>query len=474
MTEYSQVRISSWPFFSRSDASQVQERLEVSRHQQLCERQGGSRASRSQRWSCRSKVVKAILLGRSTELPPRAPNLPSVFSLDLSEAHETTVGRLMMSAGPAFAACSILTVRESWDHRASPLVSMPGAASWQGNKDLVAASINTNRESLWQYTELGRKCKKIASAQTLLTFLVEKGNASCIWWRNKCLSSSLTKFQRRPSNWRWTSSTRRPTNSWLRPESQKRLALVVIVILFSIGLGSGVIVFDGHSGSLCAGDSGKDADPLNPWGRVVLGPRSTSWWTGFQGTPAAWPGVMLRSALLLRNLQKCLSAKPALTEEHLKNAVRRRRSQTVTDSTDAKEKVRQIQRSAKVTEACVLTDDEFLTKAASAPLSTWIFTKGRTLVKRHGRQLAHAVRFINIQAREKEALDGTTMILCLLWPEDGRSQGKSRCRHSGKLEGWLWWRKHCCKIYILLSNAFFILILIHTLFFNCTSFTLLI
>jgi len=70
---------------------------------------------------------------------------------------------------------------------------------------------------------------------------------------------------------------------------------------------------------------------------------------------------------LPRNLQKCLSAKPALTEEHLKNAV---------------------------TEACVLTDDEFLAKA-----------------------------------REKDALDGTTMILCLLWPEDvGRAQGKSRCR----------------------------------------------
>lgn len=59
-----------------------------------------------------------------------------------------------------------------------------------------------------------------------------------------------------------------------------------------------------------------------------------------------------------RNLQKCLSAKPALTEDHLKQAV---------------------------TEACVLTDDEFLAKA-----------------------------------REREVLDGSTGLLCLIWPQDER------------------------------------------------------
>lgn len=83
----------------------------------------------------------------------------------------------------------------------------------------------------------------------------------------------------------------------------------------------GFCVLDGHSGSLCC-------DAIMHW--------------------------------LPRNLQKCLSAKPALTEEHLRQAV---------------------------TEACVLTDDEFLTKA-----------------------------------REREALDGSTALLCLLYPDEGRSK----------------------------------------------------
>mmetsp|Transcript_10888 Transcript_10888/g.22484 ORF Transcript_10888/g.22484 Transcript_10888/m.22484 type:complete len:462 (-) Transcript_10888:52-1437(-) len=81
----------------------------------------------------------------------------------------------------------------------------------------------------------------------------------------------------------------------------------------------GFVVLDGHSGSLCV-------DALVEW--------------------------------LPRNLQKCLSAKPALTEEHLRQAV---------------------------TEACVLTDDEFLAKA-----------------------------------REREVLDGSTMLICLIYPDDGR------------------------------------------------------
>jgi len=81
----------------------------------------------------------------------------------------------------------------------------------------------------------------------------------------------------------------------------------------------GFVVLDGHSGSLCV-------DALVEW--------------------------------LPRNLQKCLSAKPALTEEHLRQAV---------------------------TEACVLTDDEFLAKA-----------------------------------REREVLDGSTMLLCLIFPDDAR------------------------------------------------------
>mmetsp|Transcript_56166 Transcript_56166/g.126605 ORF Transcript_56166/g.126605 Transcript_56166/m.126605 type:complete len:459 (-) Transcript_56166:62-1438(-) len=81
----------------------------------------------------------------------------------------------------------------------------------------------------------------------------------------------------------------------------------------------GFVVLDGHSGSLCV-------DALVEW----------------------FP----------RNIQKCLSAKPALTEENLRQAV---------------------------TEACVLTDDEFLTKA-----------------------------------REREVLDGSTMLLCLIYPDDAR------------------------------------------------------
>mmetsp|Transcript_45632 Transcript_45632/g.118013 ORF Transcript_45632/g.118013 Transcript_45632/m.118013 type:complete len:470 (-) Transcript_45632:76-1485(-) len=94
----------------------------------------------------------------------------------------------------------------------------------------------------------------------------------------------------------------------------------------------GFCVLDGHSGSLCV-------DAMVEW--------------------------------LPRNLQKCLSAKPALTEEHLKQAV---------------------------TEACVLTDDEFLAKA-----------------------------------REKEVLDGSTMIIGLLFPDDSKpgadgSKIKGRCR----------------------------------------------
>jgi len=75
---------------------------------------------------------------------------------------------------------------------------------------------------------------------------------------------------------------------------------------------------------------------------------------------------------LPKNLQKCLSAKPSLAEEHLRQAV---------------------------TEACVLTDDDFLAKA-----------------------------------RELEVLDGSTMILCLILPpDDGRvgldgTKGGGHCR----------------------------------------------
>jgi len=94
----------------------------------------------------------------------------------------------------------------------------------------------------------------------------------------------------------------------------------------------GFVVLDGHSGNLCV-------DALVEW--------------------------------LPRNLQKCISAKPALTEEHLRQAV---------------------------TEACVLTDDEFLAKA-----------------------------------REREVLDGSTMLLCLIYPDDGRvgldgSRNAGHCR----------------------------------------------
>jgi len=84
----------------------------------------------------------------------------------------------------------------------------------------------------------------------------------------------------------------------------------------------GFCVLDGHSGSLCV-------DAIVEW----------------------WP----------RNLQKCLSAKPALTEEHLRQAV---------------------------TEACVLTDDEFLARA-----------------------------------REREDLDGSTALLCLIYPSRDASSG---------------------------------------------------
>lgn len=94
----------------------------------------------------------------------------------------------------------------------------------------------------------------------------------------------------------------------------------------------GFCVLDGHSGSLCV-------DALMDW--------------------------------LPRNLQKCLAAKPSLTEETLRQAV---------------------------TEACVLTDDEFLAKA-----------------------------------REREVLDGSTMIICLIYQDEGRlaadgTRGRGPCR----------------------------------------------
>jgi len=94
----------------------------------------------------------------------------------------------------------------------------------------------------------------------------------------------------------------------------------------------GFCVLDGHSGSLCV-------EAVVEW--------------------------------LPRNLQKCLKAKPALTEEHLRQAV---------------------------TEACVLTDDEFLAKA-----------------------------------RELEVLDGSTMIIGLFYPDQHRigldgSRSSGRCR----------------------------------------------
>jgi len=71
---------------------------------------------------------------------------------------------------------------------------------------------------------------------------------------------------------------------------------------------------------------------------------------------------------LPRNLQKCLSAKAsALTEEHLRQVV---------------------------TEAILLTDDEFLAKA-----------------------------------REREVLDGSCAILCLVFPDEGRSSSEGRSHH---------------------------------------------
>jgi len=94
----------------------------------------------------------------------------------------------------------------------------------------------------------------------------------------------------------------------------------------------GFCVLDGHAGSLCV-------DAIVEW--------------------------------LPRNLQKCIKAKPALTEEHLRQAV---------------------------TEACVLTDDEFLAKA-----------------------------------REREVLDGSTMIIGLIYPDERRvsldgSRASGHCR----------------------------------------------
>lgn len=87
----------------------------------------------------------------------------------------------------------------------------------------------------------------------------------------------------------------------------------------------GFCVLDGHSGSLCV-DQMVDRLPAN--------------------------------------LQKCISTKPSLTEEHLAQAV---------------------------VEACVLTDDEFLHKA-----------------------------------RESEVLDGSTLILCLIFPDDRLGATSSR------------------------------------------------
>lgn len=93
--------------------------------------------------------------------------------------------------------------------------------------------------------------------------------------------------------------------------------------------------------------------------------------------------------------------------------------------------------SAKVTEACVLTDDEFLTKAPDLlhreiPTlkglgcrnsgSIWILYRISTIFWMH---------VLRLKAREKEALDGTTMILCLLWPEVPQAQAKGRCRQEG-------------------------------------------
>jgi len=87
---------------------------------------------------------------------------------------------------------------------------------------------------------------------------------------------------------------------------------------------AGFCVLDGHSGSLCV-------DALMEW--------------------------------LPRNLQKCLAAKPSLSEDTLRQAI---------------------------TEACVLTDDEFLAKA-----------------------------------REREILDGSTMIVCLIFAVDGEALSRS-------------------------------------------------
>jgi len=69
---------------------------------------------------------------------------------------------------------------------------------------------------------------------------------------------------------------------------------------------------------------------------------------------------------LPRNLQKCVLAKEKVTEENMKQAV---------------------------AEACILTDNEFLAKA-----------------------------------REREVLDGSTMILCLIFPDEGRGHDGSRGR----------------------------------------------
>jgi len=90
----------------------------------------------------------------------------------------------------------------------------------------------------------------------------------------------------------------------------------------------GFCVLDGHSGSLCV-------DALVEW--------------------------------LPRNLQKCLTPKTALTEEHLRQAV---------------------------TEAILLTDEEFLNKA-----------------------------------REREVLDGSTGLLCLIFPDEGQSSSCGRSHH---------------------------------------------
>lgn len=99
-----------------------------------------------------------------------------------------------------------------------------------------------------------------------------------------------------------------------------------------------------------------------------------------------WPICARWTPFRHRNLQKCLSAKPALTEEHLKNAAgrpgkrlqlwkleRMEWSQAVFHSLeqallytdDSDDCFTLFLLMSEVTEACVLTDDEFLTKVGT-------------------------------------------------------------------------------------------------------------